>query len=202
MILHDQKLNFIWMMKDDCRIALVGNRLLLKYMSAVSYLKEYNVLQYCTAFENEPEHNKTNRMTVCPAKTQISLGICPVWSESLLCTVWVAKDRLGGCPGWSEYSLCTLCAQVIMPPTSKKLRGHIGLGLSVHPSVTYGYGHEPLEIGSWKCVYRTCMKNKGTHIFFSFFSVRLVVAELFPSFNLRSVNLWNLVNKTSRERLS
>ena len=27
-----------------------------------------------------------------PAKTQISLGICSVWSESSLCTQWVAKD--------------------------------------------------------------------------------------------------------------
>ena len=47
------------------------------------------------------------------AKTQISLGIRPVWSESSLCAQWVAKDpsflhasvmiliRLGGCPGWS-----------------------------------------------------------------------------------------------------
>ena len=31
-------------------------------------------------------------MSVRPAKTQISLGICPVWSESLLCAQWVAKD--------------------------------------------------------------------------------------------------------------
>ena len=31
-------------------------------------------------------------MTVRPAKTQISLGICPVWSESLLCAQWVAKN--------------------------------------------------------------------------------------------------------------
>ena len=29
---------------------------------------------------------------VRPAKTQISLGICPVWSESSLCAQWVAKD--------------------------------------------------------------------------------------------------------------
>ena len=28
-----------------------------------------------------------------PAKTQISLCIRPVWSESLLCTLWVAKDQ-------------------------------------------------------------------------------------------------------------
>ena len=31
-------------------------------------------------------------MTVHPAKTQISLGICPVASESLLRPQWVAKD--------------------------------------------------------------------------------------------------------------
>ena len=40
----------------------------------------------------EPRHDKTNKVTVHPAKTQISLGICPVCSESLLCTQWVAKD--------------------------------------------------------------------------------------------------------------
>ena len=32
---------------------------------------------------NEPPHDKTNNMTVRPAKTQISLGIRLVWSESL-----------------------------------------------------------------------------------------------------------------------
>ena len=72
----------------------------------------------------EPQHNKTNKVTVRPAKTQINLGIRPVWSESSLCAQWVAKDtrflhadseysdqpghtliRLGGCPGWSESSL-------------------------------------------------------------------------------------------------
>ena len=31
-------------------------------------------------------------MTVRPAKTQISLGIRPDWSESSLCSQWVAKD--------------------------------------------------------------------------------------------------------------
>ena len=35
---------------------------------------------YC----NEPRHDKTNKMSVRPAKTQISLGIRPVWSESSL----------------------------------------------------------------------------------------------------------------------
>ena len=39
-----------------------------------------------------PRHDKTNEMAVRPAKTQISLGIRPVWSESSLCTQWVVKD--------------------------------------------------------------------------------------------------------------
>ena len=32
----------------------------------------------------EPRHDKTNKTSVRPAKTQISLGIRPVWSESSL----------------------------------------------------------------------------------------------------------------------
>ena len=32
----------------------------------------------------EPRHDTTNKVTVRPAKTQISLGIRPVWSESSL----------------------------------------------------------------------------------------------------------------------
>ena len=40
----------------------------------------------------EPRHDKTNKVIVRPAKTQISLGIRPVWSESSLCAQWVAKD--------------------------------------------------------------------------------------------------------------
>ena len=39
----------------------------------------------------EPRHDKTNEMNVRPVKTQISLGICPVWLESWLCAQWVAK---------------------------------------------------------------------------------------------------------------
>ena len=35
---------------------------------------------------------KPTTWSVRPAKTQISLGICPVWSESLLYAQWVAQD--------------------------------------------------------------------------------------------------------------
>ena len=83
--------------------------------------QEYNFRSESTLFvipsASEPQHDKTNKMSVRPAKPQISLGIHSVWSESSLCAQWVAMDprflhedsedsvRLGGCPGWSESSL-------------------------------------------------------------------------------------------------
>ena len=52
---------------------------------------------------------KPTKWPLHPAKTQISLGIRPVWSESSLCTLWVAKDltilHAKFIPGWSESSL-------------------------------------------------------------------------------------------------
>ena len=47
-----------------------------------------------SGFINEPWHDKTNKMSMRPAKTQISLGIRPVWSESSLCAQWVAKNPM------------------------------------------------------------------------------------------------------------
>ena len=37
---------------------------------------------------------KPTNWAVRPAKTQISLGIGPVWSESSLCDQWVAEDSM------------------------------------------------------------------------------------------------------------
>ena len=47
------------------------------------YLKTGDLNQQFTTI-NEPGHDKTNKISVHPAKTQISLGIRPVWSESSL----------------------------------------------------------------------------------------------------------------------
>ena len=47
--------------------------MMIKRLFITNFLKVY-----------EPWHDKTNKMSVRPAKTQISLGIHPVWSESLL----------------------------------------------------------------------------------------------------------------------
>ena len=49
----------------------------------------FSCVIFVTTFE--PPHDKTSKMTLRPAKTQISLGIRPVWSESSLCALCVAK---------------------------------------------------------------------------------------------------------------
>ena len=67
---------------------------------------------------NEPLHDKTNKMTVHSVKTQISLGIRPVWSVFTERSIGSRGPnvsscrqrrliRLGGCPGWSESLLGT-----------------------------------------------------------------------------------------------
>ena len=62
-------------------------------MSARSKVKSIpSVLEYMIWRICEPRHVKTNKMSLHPAKTQISRGIHPVWSESSLCAQWVAKD--------------------------------------------------------------------------------------------------------------
>ena len=56
-------------------------------MSVMAFMGVNSHLKY------EPRHEKTSKVSVRPAKTQISLGICPVWSESSLCGQWVHKDQ-------------------------------------------------------------------------------------------------------------
>ena len=61
------------------------------YMHAQPLIRTW-VVALClklSLFTEQP-HVKINKMTVHPAKTQISLGICPVWSKSWLCTQWEA----------------------------------------------------------------------------------------------------------------
>ena len=52
------------------------------------WLYQFLIIAYLFTFYilDESPHDKTNKMTVRPVKTQISLGICPVWSESSLST--------------------------------------------------------------------------------------------------------------------
>ena len=52
----------------------------------------YFILMTTDQNSNEPRHDKTNKMSVRPAKIQISLGIRPVWSENSGCP---NKETLG-----------------------------------------------------------------------------------------------------------
>ena len=69
---------------------------------------------------------KPTKWPVHPGKTQISLDICPVWSESSLCALQIAKDprllhsdsqgsdQTGRMPpGWSESSLVLFVCQSV-----------------------------------------------------------------------------------------
>ena len=61
--------------------------LLLKYYFVKKKQSFHTSLQKTQTYIKiiiEPPHDKTNKMTVCSVKTQISLGIRTVWSESSL----------------------------------------------------------------------------------------------------------------------
>ena len=62
--------------------------------STVPYLISWKLKLYFVIFINELRHDKTNKISVPPLKTQISLGIRPVWSESSLCAQSIAKDPM------------------------------------------------------------------------------------------------------------
>ena len=51
---------------------------------STNYLQEtilkYQLKLFKSGSKYEPPRDKINNVAVCPAKTQISLGICPVWS--------------------------------------------------------------------------------------------------------------------------
>ena len=57
--------------------------------------------------------------------------------------------------------------QVIMPPTSKKLMGHIGFGLSICPCVHASVCQEPSMLGFWNFIYGFFMEKYLNTCFFS-----------------------------------
>ena len=87
---------------------------------------------------------------------------------------------------------------IFMPPTSKTLRGHIGLGLCVCP-LRLAYGQERLEIGSC-LICRISMKKKRTRIFCRTFHCR--VMYLFNIiFYFAIISPWKSVNTIPEEPL-
>ena len=66
------------MLNDDAQSVYREMLYLLKALEENMLPKIYHYTSY------KPRHDKTNKMSVRPAKTHISLGIRPVWSESSL----------------------------------------------------------------------------------------------------------------------
>ena len=89
---------------DRCYISIQCQRMTLSFFLKLTLC--YNTSDFlstcCYVFKHtkifygmhKPPHDKTNKMSVRPAKTQISLGIRPVWSESSLCAQWIAKGPM------------------------------------------------------------------------------------------------------------
>ena len=72
----------------------------LKILVPATYIHSFKIfdsyqflsLTFQIISKHELPHDKTNKMSVRPAKTKISLGIHPVWSVSSMWARWVAKD--------------------------------------------------------------------------------------------------------------
>ena len=98
-----------WAMSTLFQVRASFSWLNLWLSSAPEYAEIRKIFSSCNTIIVESRFNLSHSMTkptkwpVRPAKTQISLRICPVWSESLLCTS--GGKRLGRCPGWSESLL-------------------------------------------------------------------------------------------------
>ena len=108
--------------KDRSGLLAVSSCKLFTTLIILHFLVNYITLKVWIATDIiiiKPPRDKTNKMTVRPAKTQISLGIRPVWSGCALGFKLASCGqrrliRLGGCPGWSESSLgaqphCWVC---------------------------------------------------------------------------------------------
>ena len=110
-----------WILEDHQYFNVSLYPIILRYSIAVCTKSFWSSL-YPIFVRYELRHDKTNKVSVRLEKTQISLGIRPVWSESSLAKLRTqgffklrtqgffmrtAKTliRLGGCPGWSESSL-------------------------------------------------------------------------------------------------
>ena len=111
---------------SDCAV-LLGSTLFAIPCASFGHSTDYSMAKpHCSNLSRLM--TKPTKWHVHPAKTQISLGIRPVW-QSLRCpheetlgpqlpNEYPAKTliRLGGCPGWSESSLgaqsfCWFCLE-------------------------------------------------------------------------------------------
>ena len=70
----------------------VSSFLILNCFNAKLYLIRFEVSSALFLLITKNMSGRTTNLTKCPANIQINLGIWPVWSESLMCALWVARD--------------------------------------------------------------------------------------------------------------
>ena len=79
---------FSWQYKTKM---LASDRQCCILMSGFWHWHGYYIFANIWHYNGAAPWQKTTKW-LCPAKTQISLGICPVWSKTSLCAQWVAKN--------------------------------------------------------------------------------------------------------------
>ena len=124
-------------------------------------------------FLNEPPHDKTNKLHMCPANTQISLGIRPVWSESSLsawrkiwslATHWVHSkdsDQTGRMPRliwvFACYTIILSCCgsnKYLKPgPEAKWIESQVCNLISI-PDWQVGASAKQSHVTSWRLVMK------------------------------------------------
>ena len=127
---------------------------------------------------NEPQHDKTNKMTVRPAKTQINLGVGWVWSEyslsawrklGSLATHWAHNedsDQTGRMPrliwvfaGGTVTLLVLSCCGSNRLLYPNQLLGTLFFNMLVC-NLAFRLPRQPIELGGLQWAGRLCVCNK------------------------------------------
>ena len=91
---------FFWKKKKKFFVAIYNHSVIKYCLFRTQREKNLSIIPawkvyVCYLRKNWRSHHRTTKPTKWPmyiVKTEISLGICPAWSESSLCTQWIAKD--------------------------------------------------------------------------------------------------------------
>ena len=109
---------------------------------------------------NVPRHDKSNKVTVRPAKTQISLGIRPVWSESWL-SAWRKPGSLATHWAHSEDSDQTgRMPRLIWVFAGRTVTLLVLSGRGSNGNNTY---YVPITLKAWYNVYDSMLLLNKTH---------------------------------------
>ena len=103
-------INLIWLHQYKCLLSLF------------EFQSEWGPLSFNIFGKYKLRHDKTNKVSVHPVKTQISLGIRPVWSESslslwrklgFLATKWALSEDSDQ-TGWMPRLICVFAGRTVI----------------------------------------------------------------------------------------